>query len=667
MKKTIGKIVLVFTCVAVIVFLLLPFLETSSPAPANAQASASAQKATPQIFTSNPLTALVQRMARLLRRNNADSKAQTAQKDGETAQPEQLADARAALNKTPANQEKDGGVATSGRYNYGDASMQTEDGDWVLIRQTAPEGMEPGMHEINSQENAYDRYVKQERAARFTPAAKSASKVDQLPDSKLARLFKPITKFFGFNDTKQTTSNPDIWQDDAEAALLASSDGIARGNGGKYAPGFARAQMTDFEGPSSGAAVNSPAPQPTQNDMVRAISFLMPDEALAKMADDTADALYPTPKTADEKEQKAQFIRDFYAKHKDQIIAQINGLIAADAEGKQPVDQVANILDNLEQGSCNENGPSPAAVQTACDPNPSPQKTAQQVADARAQNAQNFYQETGFAMPPLPVTFVAGQVNANADSYPATPTEDQQDQTLQEQTKEIYAFMVQHNQCGEGNCFWVANSVQNTQDLTNIVQAANLTFKGDPLGKYNQIKQQFIQEKIQEMGDNADPREIQALQEQVQRAAPPYIVYSDKDLVKVQEKNRQASKEAVNKGLPPTDLNVMYITSAADGQAVSQALGASDMPPYFGYNANGDILEKGTLVESSSELTGDFIRAVKFGKGILQQMNKETSQEILEPAVSAAAQEMREAAEKQKKDFNQKSAARARQTRSGRK
>lgn len=106
MKKTIGKIVLVFTCVAVIVFLLLPFLETTSPAPANAQASASAQKATPQIFTSNPLTALVQRMARLLRRNNADSKAQTAQKDGETAQPEQLADARAALNKTPANQEK---------------------------------------------------------------------------------------------------------------------------------------------------------------------------------------------------------------------------------------------------------------------------------------------------------------------------------------------------------------------------------------------------------------------------------------------------------------------------------------------------------------------------------------------------------------------------------
>ena len=73
------------------------------------------------------------------------------------------------------------------------------------------------------------------------------------------------------------------------------------------------------------------------------------------------------------------------------------------------------------------------------------------------------------------------------------------------------------------------------------------------------------------------------------------------------------------------------------------------------------------MAESSSELTGDLIRAVKFGKGVLQQMTKETSQEILEPAVSAAAQEMREAAEKQKKDFNQKSAARASQTRSGRK
>lgn len=667
MKKTIGKIILLLVCVAVIVFLLLPFLETTAPAPANAQASAAAQKATPQIFTSNPLTALVQRMARLLRRTNARQKAQTAQKSGDNkaAQPEQIADARAALKKAPANQETADGVATSGRYNYGDASMQTEDGDWVLIRQTAPEGMEPGMHEINTQENAYDRYIRQERAARFTPAANSASKETQVPDSKLARLFSPITKFFGFNDAKQTSANPDIWQDESEAALLASSDKIARGNGGKYAPGFARAQMTDFEGPASGAD-SGPAPQPTQNDMIRAISFLMPDEALSKLADDTADALYPSPKTADEKEQKAQFIKDFYAKHKDDIIAQVNELIAADAEGKQPVDQVANILWNLKQGSCNDKGPSPAAVQTSCDIEPSPQKTAQQVAAARTQNAQNFYQETGFALPPLPVTFVAGQVNAEADSYPATPSDNQQDQTLQEQTKEIYAFMVKNNQCGEGNCYWVANSVQNTQDLTNIVQAANLTFKGDPLGKYNQIKQQFIEAKIQEMGDNADPREIQALQQQVQRAAPPYIVYSDKDLVQVQEKNRQASSEAVNKGLPPKDLSVMYITSAADGQAVSQVLGSSDLPPYFGYSVNGDILEK-PLGQASAELTGDLTRAVKFGKGILQQMSKETSQEILEPAVSTAAQEMREAAKKQKKDFNKKSAARASQTRSGRK
>ncbi|WP_432634396.1 hypothetical protein [Candidatus Avelusimicrobium sp.] len=666
MKKTSSKIILLLVCVAVIVFLLLPFLETTAPAPANAQASAAAQKATPQIFTSNPLTALLQRMARLLRRTNARQKAQTAQKSGDNkaAQPEQIADARAALKKAPANQETADGVATSGRYNYGDASMQTEDGDWVLIRQTAPEGMEPGMHEINTQENAYDRYIRQERAARFTPAADSTSKETQVPDSKLARLFSPITKFFGFNDAKQTSANPDIWQDESEAALLASSDKIARGNGGKYAPGFARAQMADFEGPASGAGASGAAPQPTQNDMIRAISFLMPDEALAKLADDTADALYPNPKTPDEKEQKAQFIKDFYAKHKDEIIAQVNDLIAADAAGKQPVDQVANIIGN---GSCNDNSPAPASIQTTCDPDASPQKTAQQVANARAQNAQNFYQETGFALPPLPVTFVAGQVNAEADSYPATPSDNQQDQSLQEQTKEIYAFMVKNNQCGEGNCFWVANSVQNTQDLTNIVQAANLTFKGDPLGKYNQIKQQFIEAKIQEMGANADPREIKALQQQVQRAAPPYIVYSDKDLVQVQEKNRQASSEAVNKGLPPKDLSVMYITSAADGQAVSQVLGSSDLPPYFGYNASGDILEKGTVAQSSSELTGDLIRAVKFGKGVLQQMSKETSQEILEPAVSAAAQEMREAAEKQKKDFNQKSAARASQTRSGRK
>ena len=101
----------------------------------------------------------------------------------------------------------------------------------------------------------------------------------------------------------------------------------------------------------------------------------------------------------------------------------------------------------------------------------------------------------------------------------------------------------------------------------------------------------------------------------------------------------------------------MYITSAADGQAVSQVLGASDLPPYFGYSVNGDILEK-PLKEASGELTGDLTRAVKFGKGILQQMSKETSQEILEPAVSTAAQEMREAVEKQKKNYNKNNPAR---------
>ena len=57
MKKRIGKIVLISLVSIVLLFLLLPFMAPDTEAPQ------STKKANPQIFTSNPLTALVNRIA----------------------------------------------------------------------------------------------------------------------------------------------------------------------------------------------------------------------------------------------------------------------------------------------------------------------------------------------------------------------------------------------------------------------------------------------------------------------------------------------------------------------------------------------------------------------------------------------------------------------------
>ncbi|MDD6153006.1 MAG: hypothetical protein PUC11_03550, partial [Elusimicrobia bacterium] len=76
MKKSV-KIALIVCCAVFFLFLLLPFLETSAPKTATKNETA---KAEPQIFTSNPLTELVGRIARFFRtRQNAEEKQKIAE------------------------------------------------------------------------------------------------------------------------------------------------------------------------------------------------------------------------------------------------------------------------------------------------------------------------------------------------------------------------------------------------------------------------------------------------------------------------------------------------------------------------------------------------------------------------------------------------------------
>ena len=298
MKKTAGKIILIVCCAAVIAFLLLPFLETTAPD----KTAGAGKKATPQIFTSNPLTDLVNRIARFFGASRGAQQPpqtltarQAAEQFGSPEGGETYADARAAGNYISTEETPDAGR----RYNYGDASLQNEEGDWVLIRQTTPDGVNPGMHEVNSQENAYDAYMRQERSARFTPAARMKQR-KAVPDSKLARFFNPIKRFFGFDDTEEKLPNADIW-DDEQAAVLASSDGFGRSRG-KNGSSFARGGNMDISGIGGGLPDGGSDGQTTN-----LLSYLDPDAALDQVADFLADSKYPNPKNPQEQKAKEDY------------------------------------------------------------------------------------------------------------------------------------------------------------------------------------------------------------------------------------------------------------------------------------------------------------------------------------------------------------------------
>ena len=70
--KSAGKLIVVILSLAILFFLLLPFLDNSAPA----SGEANGKKASPQIFTSNPLSDLVQKVYNLFAHNHSHEKSQ---------------------------------------------------------------------------------------------------------------------------------------------------------------------------------------------------------------------------------------------------------------------------------------------------------------------------------------------------------------------------------------------------------------------------------------------------------------------------------------------------------------------------------------------------------------------------------------------------------------
>ena len=179
--------------------------------------------------------------------------------------------------------------------------MQNEDGEWVLVRQRTPETSHAGMHEISVKENAYDRYVKQERLARFSPTS-SAAQREEVPESKLARLFNPIKRFFGFGESAAATG---ALQGDALASASArgmgKTDGFGNNARAKNPLQLSKAKSMRQEMERFNSLQNG------SDRSVRLSDLVNTSRTARDAAEMVANSMYPNPQTPQEQQARDQY------------------------------------------------------------------------------------------------------------------------------------------------------------------------------------------------------------------------------------------------------------------------------------------------------------------------------------------------------------------------
>ena len=640
MKKTAGKIILFIVCLALVIFLLLPFLQTSDRQPASNSAVKTAE---PQIFTSNPLTALVNRIARFFSRKQASSspKTLTSQQEREhfgspVPEEELYADARAAsLNSISTEAAPQAGSGP--RADFGDASLQTDEGEWVLIRQTMPEDGVRGMHEISTKDNPYDRYVRQERAARFTPAAAPAS--PQVPDSKWARLFNPIKRLFGFSAPQAVASRTADGTHTGSGSRLASSDGIGPSRG-KQASSFGGGE---WNMPQPGAL--NPQDGQAADGQTPLLAYLDPNAVLDEIADSLADAQYPNPQNAQDKKAKEDYRQQRREEAQQYFLSRAQERLNRLAAGQEAEDELKNML----SFSCTNEAPRPVKSSVcSVGENPNARPASKQALNAaKTKNAQSFLKKTHVSMPPAPITPIIGK----ATGIPQDTIDPDFESAEYKKTMEIYQFMMQQEDCSSKPCYWVANSRQLNTELSDSVEAAGAVLKGDPLDKYSQVAEQFAQYKLEQLPADATEEEKKAVQTQADQFAPSYILYTTDNLKSVQEQNREAMRERNMQGGA-----ALYALTAPIGKQLSEDLDSTVF--FYGRDdAFIDADKNPTFVERSAVLTDTLADQIQFFQQIGQELRRKTSREIVQKQTRAEVEAIQKKSQKERAAFDKKRAA----------
>jgi len=307
-----------------IIFVLLPFLETTPPPSAVPAAQA---RPRPQIFTSNPLTTLVKRIVNALQTEWDKKREKRRLAVARMQEKRKLAPTnyRAALLKTLPSQEDAPGEPI-------ELPQGEDDGNWLIAPQISPEDMGvKGMHEVNTDE--------------------------ELPQSaEMQATEQPLQALPLVSPTEENAS----FSAQKEPLLLARANtNLQLPKPARYAP-----EPTKTQAPLS----------ETEKALKELMDVVYPERRLAKLVEDYASVKFglvpATPASLKEKEafikeKKEQVIKEFRRLQWEDIMRMLdsqepppppakdylgNYVRAAKREGKETIDLPITIVSKEEEG-----------------------------------------------------------------------------------------------------------------------------------------------------------------------------------------------------------------------------------------------------------------------------------------------------------------------------
>ncbi len=639
--KTVGKCVVVLLCAAIVFFLLLPFLETSAPAVSSEQG----KKASPQIFTSNPLSELVRKVYSLFAGKQKQPKETppALYAEGEIYPPEQESTEirYAGTEYLPAEQADPSSTTTSyfpENYDYDDARFINEEGEWVLVQQTAPEAAQRGMHDINASDSAYDKLVRLERAAKYT--AGPAPKQPAIPDSKWARLFNPIKSFFGIETPSAAQTRP---LHDAQAWALASSEGIdysRRRPTERFASGSLNMGKNTSSGPDNAAAAADTPAGMTWSDI------LDPSQALERLKElenrwyspEKGQTLSP----ADKKRYEAAL--RVIARKQNQFRQQRVKQIQEDAAGQQS----ASIFNTFSSCSGDSMSSYQTSASTQCPSLTEEEKRLQQEQEmqqarqAGQRSIQNLTEALGFAPPPLNVILVLGkekaqyQPESDAMAFP----------DAEGLTKEYYAYLTD-SKCPEGDCYWIGAG----KDAEALVTAMGGELYPDPLGVAQNSLQTFKEYKLKQAKEaEQSEEEIQILQQQLDSLSPAYTAYNTAQWQQLQppaHRPQEGQQEAQVQVKPS-----IFITPTAPN--ASSFIEDARMPAMVFYDKNNQALNADSSLSSAQQgevLAAQVVTRVKELQNEMKELESTLARMRLDGVLEEKMEEANKKWEEMKKEW----------------
>ncbi|MBO4674771.1 MAG: hypothetical protein J5601_01615, partial [Elusimicrobiaceae bacterium] len=405
MKKNAIKITLFVLCVAVTIFLLLPFFERS-----NSNTASLNVKAEPQIFTSNPLTALMNRLASLFGRpiKEKPSTVLTNQQVDQMFGTQVPSPQTAGVNPSSALQNSSQPSPESSsweqptRVDMSDALVLNEEGNWVLARQVYPESSPQGMHEINIKDNPYDTYIRQQKAAQYNPALEQPgiSTPTSQSESYWHKLITPIKHFFGFDEAKAVT--PGQFQQMAGAgspnatALVTNPVNDANLNQSRANASGEKISSPDFSLDAS-SWLSTPEGK-IQQQMRDLYSRLNPESFLEHAVDALANSKFKEPLTEKQRQQKEEFVKET----KQNLSEKLKEWQRARMD---KISTNRSIVEHFEGACYNKSLPNTqSCFRTEIIP-PTDQEIVQ---NTQQTNQQNFQNITHMPLPHIPFTPVLG-------------------------------------------------------------------------------------------------------------------------------------------------------------------------------------------------------------------------------------------------------------------